>query len=99
MQELAKTYIAEPLQLILKHDLGVQVWSMQHGQCMQTLPHAHGPSSQPTYAGLVMGLLPYQASQHVALEVAADVCTSLKVCIETDRWPASAVTTIASHQF
>ncbi len=65
---------------------------MQHGQCMQTLPHAHGPSSQPTYAGLVMGLLPYQASQHVVLEVAADVC------LETDRWPASALTTIASHQ-
>ena len=42
--------------------INVQVWSMQHGQCMQTLPHAHGLSSQPTYAGLVMGLLPYQAS-------------------------------------
>ncbi len=69
---------------------------MQHGQCMQTLPHAHGPSSQPTYAGLVMGLLPYQASQHVVLEVAADVCTSLKVWHETDMWPASALRIISS---
>ncbi len=68
---------------------------MQHGQCMQTLPHAHGPSSQPTYAGLVMGLLPYQASQCIALEVAADSCTNFWFWHETDRWPATPLTTIA----
>jgi hypothetical protein len=96
MQELAKACIAGAS--LICTWLSVQVWSMQHGQCMQTLPHAHGPSSQPTYAGLVMGLLPYQASQHVALEVDADFCTSLKVWHETDMWLASALTMIGSHQ-
>lgn len=40
--------------------LMVQVWGMQQGQCLQTIPSAHGPSATPNYAGLVMGLLPYQ---------------------------------------
>lgn len=38
----------------------LQVWSMQAGQCLQTISNAHGPSASPSYAGLVMGLLPYQ---------------------------------------
>ena len=38
----------------------LQVWSMQQGQCLQTITSAHGPSATPSYAGLVMGLLPYQ---------------------------------------
>ncbi|KAL3132561.1 hypothetical protein ABBQ32_009100 [Trebouxia sp. C0010 RCD-2024] len=38
----------------------IKVWGMQQGQCLQTIPSAHGPSATPNYAGLVMGLLPYQ---------------------------------------
>lgn len=39
---------------------GLQVWSMQQGACLQTIPNAHGPSAAPRYAGLVMQVLPYQ---------------------------------------
>ncbi|KAL3132562.1 hypothetical protein ABBQ32_009100 [Trebouxia sp. C0010 RCD-2024] len=45
----------------------IKVWGMQQGQCLQTIPSAHGPSATPNYAGLVMGLLPYQLASCAGL--------------------------------
>ncbi|DBA65769.1 TPA: hypothetical protein ACH3X2_002809 [Trebouxia sp. C0005] len=71
----------------------IKVWSMQHGQCMQTLPHAHGPSSQPTYAGLVMGLLPYQG---YLLSCALDGSVKIWAPMETPQ-PNSVLETIPNY--
>lgn len=65
--------------------LMLQVWSMQQGHCLQTIPNAHGPSATPTYAGLVMGLLPYQVC-----------CTTPPHSLESNRANAPAGT-IAKH--
>lgn len=42
--------------------IGFQVYSIQPPMCVQTISNAHGPSAAPSYAGLIMGLLPYQVT-------------------------------------